>query len=43
MEKHDEDLVDLIDLGAVTEVTKGMMGVDIEGFDLQPHAGLSDD
>lgn len=43
MEKHEDERVELIDLGAVTEVTQGMMGVDIEGFDLQPHAGLSDD
>ena len=40
-EQHEKP--EVIDLGAVTELTQGMMGVAIEGFLYQPHAGLSDD
>lgn len=37
-----DNAADIVELGAVSELTAGMMGVDIEGFQLQPHAGLSE-
>ncbi len=42
MERQDEPATEVIELGVASELTQGMMGVDIEGFQLQPHAGLSD-
>lgn len=42
MDQQDNVADDIIELGAVSELTAGMMGVDIEGFQLQPHAGLSE-
>jgi hypothetical protein len=40
-EDHIEDA--LIDLGAVTVETQGPDGTEIEGFVLQPRAGISDE
>ncbi|MDG2528237.1 hypothetical protein [Caulobacter endophyticus] len=42
MDTHDNTASEVIDLGAVADVTAGMMGVNIEGFQLQPELGLSD-
>lgn len=42
MERQDATSDDIIDLGPASEMTQGMMGDDLEGFERQPHAGLSD-
>jgi hypothetical protein len=44
MERIDERREDeLIDLGAVSVETQGGAAVNIEGFQLQPQLGISDD
>ena len=41
--ERNEDAVDLIDLGAASEETQGLVKGQIDGFGYQDPAGISDD
>lgn len=42
MERRVQPAADIIELGAASDLTQGMMGDQIEGFERQPDAGLAD-